>query len=197
MCSPALEKERLCQLDFEEDSGRDSASESQVSPATAVPIALPPNFDPMLLQLGSQQLLSLLQLANFSAGVPNPQSFPMHPLCDPTVLQMLNVEKPHSELTIKREPSFNDETTSTTSEQSGITPTKKQALDYAERRRRNNDSARRSREVRRQREMENRHKSEKLARENEELRKEVQRLRAEVAQVTMAVLAMNELKKSQ
>ncbi|CAJ0560684.1 unnamed protein product, partial [Mesorhabditis spiculigera] len=69
------------------------------------------------------------------------------------------------------EPSFNDETTSTTSEQSGITPTKKQALDYAERRRRNNDSARRSREVRRQREMENRHKSEKLARENEELRK--------------------------
>uniref|UniRef100_A0A158P7I6 BZIP domain-containing protein n=1 Tax=Angiostrongylus cantonensis TaxID=6313 RepID=A0A158P7I6_ANGCA len=62
-------------------------------------------------------------------------------------------------------------------------------VDYLERRRKNNDSARRSREVRRQREALNRRQVEMLERENMQLRAQIALLRLEVGQLSFVLLA--------
>nr|CDJ95741.1 Basic leucine zipper domain containing protein [Haemonchus contortus] len=61
--------------------------------------------------------------------------------------------------------------------------------DYLERRRKNNDSARRSREVRRQREAANRQQVEVLENENVQLRAQIALLRLEVNQLSLVLIA--------
>ncbi|VDL78205.1 unnamed protein product [Nippostrongylus brasiliensis] len=61
--------------------------------------------------------------------------------------------------------------------------------DYLERRRKNNDSARRSREVRRRREETNRRQVEVLENENTQLRAQIALLRVEVSQLSLVLLA--------
>ncbi|PIO61557.1 basic region leucine zipper, partial [Teladorsagia circumcincta] len=61
--------------------------------------------------------------------------------------------------------------------------------DYYERRRKNNDSARRSREVRRQREAANRQQVEALEKENVQLRAQIALLRLEVSQHSLVLMA--------
>ncbi|KAJ1373349.1 hypothetical protein KIN20_035724 [Parelaphostrongylus tenuis] len=62
-------------------------------------------------------------------------------------------------------------------------------VNYLERRRKNNDSARRSREVRRQREALNRRQVEMLEQENMQLRAQIALLRLEVGQLSFVLLA--------
>lgn len=62
-------------------------------------------------------------------------------------------------------------------------------VDYLERRRKNNDSARRSREVRRQREVSNRQQVEILESENVQLRAHIALLRLEVGQLSLVLMA--------
>ncbi|EPB69762.1 basic region leucine zipper [Ancylostoma ceylanicum] len=79
----------------------------------------------------------------------------------------------------------------TTSADSSESPSKRtdKDADYFERRRRNNDSARRSREVRRQREITNRQQVEMLEKENVQLRAQIALLRLEVSQLSLVLLA--------
>ncbi|KAK5986386.1 Basic region leucine zipper [Trichostrongylus colubriformis] len=61
--------------------------------------------------------------------------------------------------------------------------------DYYERRRKNNDSARRSREVRRQREVANRQQVEAMEKENVQLRAQIALLRLEINQLSLVLMA--------
>ncbi|KHJ96514.1 basic region leucine zipper [Oesophagostomum dentatum] len=84
-----------------------------------------------------------------------------------------------------------EEPCTTTSSEEQNSPSKKiqKDADYLERRRKNNDSARRSREVRRQREMCNRQQVEMLEKENVQLRAQIALLRLEVSQLSLVLLA--------
>ncbi|EYC24117.1 hypothetical protein Y032_0014g2332 [Ancylostoma ceylanicum] len=101
------------------------------------------------------------------------------------LLAMLQNEIPQPFASTAEEPCI---TTSADSSESPSKRTDKDA-DYFERRRRNNDSARRSREVRRQREITNRQQVEMLEKENVQLRAQIALLRLEVSQLSLVLLA--------
>ncbi|CAJ0930032.1 unnamed protein product, partial [Mesorhabditis belari] len=222
MCSPGEDRKRMNEIEREKqieetvememteiDSGHDSASESQPSPSAFRSTSSSfPLLDPLLMQ---QQIVALLSAQLGSLPSVFPQSSILGSLNESsTLLNALQAFPSINEVEFMQkigDPS-SDETISSTSDppqsildssdaRSVITPSKKQTLDYAERRRRNNDSARRSREIRRQREVENRHKSETLEKENDDLKQEILRLRAELARLTIAVLQQQQQQQKQ
>ncbi|CAI4225341.1 unnamed protein product [Auanema sp. JU1783] len=84
--------------------------------------------------------------------------------------------------------------TSNSSEDDKLATEKK--MDYMEKRRRNNDSARRSREVRRLREQQTREKMEELEKENVLLQSQIALLRLEYNQLVLMLVAQQTSKQT-